>query len=87
MKPAAFTLGLFLLGLPLTSLNAEDLVARREACRAQAKRHLTVRGKTKVATEEYRQIVERRRAHVEACMASTQVAQDQLPVPPKRPSI
>jgi len=64
----------------------EDLVAKREACREEAKQRITIRGKTKVATDDYRRLVERRTAHVNDCMIRTRIAHEGSPMPPRKPN-
>jgi hypothetical protein len=87
MKPSAFILSLTLLGLPIAVQAGEDLVAKREACQTEARQRITIRGKTKVALDEYQRLIERRHAHVNECMARTRLAVERLLLPPKRPSI
>jgi hypothetical protein len=86
MRPTALLLGAILTGLPLTVDAAEDLVAKREACREEAKQRITVRNRTKVAVDDYRRVVELRNAHVQDCMIRTRMAHDVSPAPPRRPN-
>jgi len=86
MKPAALMLGAILLGLPTVVQADEDLVAKRDACREEAKQRITIRGKTKVAFDEYRRLVERRNVHVNDCMIRTRLAHEPSPMPPRKPN-
>jgi hypothetical protein len=86
MRPTALLLGAILTGLPMTAGAGEDLVAKREACRDEAKQRITIRHKTKVAVDDYRRVVELRNAHVRDCMIRTRIAHDVSPAPPKRPN-
>lgn len=79
-------LGVILLGLPGVVQADEDLVARRETCREEAKQRITIRGKTKVAVDEYRRLVDRRNAHVNDCMTRTRIAHEASPLPPRKPN-
>ncbi len=81
MKPAAF-LGLILLVLPFASRADENLVARRELCRQEARVSIIPKGKVGVA--EYQRIVERRNAHVDQCMTRAFGVLKQVPLPPKK---
>ena len=78
LKPAAL-LGLILLVLPFASKAEENLVAKREACRQDARMRIFPRGK--VGVDGYQRIVELRNAHVTQCMAG---ALKLPPLPPKR---
>ncbi|WP_230531843.1 hypothetical protein [Microvirga roseola] len=82
MKPAVFGLGLILLALPSAAQADENLVAKRETCRAEARKRIAPAGKVDV--EEYRRIVERRSAHVSQCMTRIVVARQEAPLPPRR---
>lgn len=86
MKPAALMLGAMLLALPGVARADEDLVAKRETCREEAKQRITIRGKTKVAVDEYRRLVDRRNAHVNDCMIRTRIAHETSPLPPRKPN-
>jgi hypothetical protein len=86
MRPTALLLGAILTGLPLTADAGEDLAAKREACREEAKQRITVRHRTRVAVDDYRRVVELRTAHVQDCMIRTRIAHDASPAPPKRPN-
>jgi hypothetical protein len=82
VKPAAFGLGLILLALPFASKADESLVARREACRQEARARIAPKGK--IGVDGYRRIVERRNAYVSQCMTRVLVAQKEPSLPPKR---
>lgn len=86
MKPTALMLGAILLGFPSVVEAGEDLVAKRESCREEAKQRITIRGKTKVAIEDYRRLVERRSVHVNDCMVRTRLAHETSPMPPRKPN-
>ncbi|RDI61254.1 hypothetical protein [Microvirga subterranea] len=86
MKPAALMLGAMLLALPGVARADEDLVAKRETCREEAKQRITIRGKTKVAVDDYRRLVDRRNAHVSDCMIRTRIAHETSPLPPRKPN-
>jgi hypothetical protein len=86
MKRTALMLGVILLGLPCAAGAGEDLVAKRESCREEAKQRITIRGKTKVALDDYRRVVELRKAHVNDCMTRTRIAHDASPMPPRKPN-
>jgi len=73
---------LILLALPFASRADENLVAKREACRQEARGRIAPVGK--IGIEEYRRIVERRNAYVSQCMTRVAVAHKDLPLPPKR---
>jgi hypothetical protein len=78
LKPAAL-LGLILLVLPFASRADENLVAKREACRQDARMRIFPKGK--VGVDGYQRIVDLRNAHVTQCMAG---ALKPPPLPPKR---
>ena len=75
-------LSLCLLVLPFAAKADENLVAKREACRQEARMRIFPVGK--IGVDEYRRVVERRRAHGNQCMKRTGIALQDLPVPPKR---
>lgn len=81
MKAAAL-FALILFALPSASRADENLVAKREACRQEARVRIFPRGKFGI--DEYRRTVERRNTYVSQCMGRTAVAQQDLPLPPKR---
>jgi hypothetical protein len=75
-------LGLFLITLvaPSSARADENLVAKREVCRQEAKTRIAP--KAKIAVDEYRRIVERRNAHVSECMTRAFIVRkDPLPSP------
>ena len=78
MKPATL-LGLILLVLPFAARADENLVAKREACRMDARMRIFPKGK--ISVDGYQRIVELRNAHVTQCMAG---ALKPPPLPPKR---
>ncbi len=82
MKAAAFGLGLILLVLPFAAQSDENLVAKRELCRQQARVQIAPKGK--IGVDDFRRIVERRAAHVTDCMSRPFVARNDQPLPPKR---
>ncbi|WP_262298463.1 hypothetical protein [Microvirga sesbaniae] len=82
MKLAAHGLCLFLLALPFAARASEDLVAKREACRIEARSRIVP--KRKIQVDDYRRIVERRAAYVTQCLSSTVVARSSAPLPPQR---
>jgi len=87
VKLAARGLCLFLLALPFAARAgedrvAEDLVAKREACRVEARSRIVP--KRKIQVDDYRRIVERRAAYVTQCISSTVVARSSAPLPPQR---
>ena len=82
MKTAAFGLSLIVLALPLAARADENLVAKREACRQEAR--VRIVSKRRVELDEFRRIVERRAAHVTQCMSRTAVARIDHPLPPAR---
>ena len=81
MKPAAL-LGLILLVLPFASQADENLVAKRESCRQDARMRIFPKGK--IGVDEYQRVVERRNAHVTQCMMG---ALKPLPLPPRREAL
>jgi hypothetical protein len=73
MRPAGlvfFTLASFVLSYAAKA--DEDLVAKREACRTEAKERIAPRSNT--GTDAYRRIVERRNTYVAQCMAKPRMA-------------
>ena len=80
MKLAACGLCLILLALPFASRASENLVAKREACRIEARSRIAP--KRKIEVDDYRRIVERRAAYVTQCINRTVVAHSN--VPPQR---
>jgi hypothetical protein len=82
VKAAAFGLGFVLLVLPFAARSDENLVAKREACRLEAR--LAIAPKGKIGVDSFRRIVERRVAHVSQCMERAFVARQDAPLPPKR---
>ena len=82
MKAAAFGLGFVLLVLPFAARSDENLVAKREACRQEAR--LAIAPKGKIGVDSFRRIVERRVAHVSQCMTRAFVAHKDTPLPPRR---
>jgi hypothetical protein len=82
VKAAAFGLGFVLLVLPFAARSDENLVAKREACRQEAR--LAIAPKGKIGVDSFRRIVERRAAHVSQCMTRAFVARKDVPLPPKR---
>ena len=82
MKLAALGLSLILFALPFAPRADENLVAKREMCRQEAKARVAPRAK--MGIEEYRRIVDRRKVHVDECMTRVVVAQRDLPLPPRR---
>ena len=82
MKLAAYGFCLFILALPLAARASENLVAKREACRVEARSRIMLKGKIEV--DEYRRIVERRAAYVAQCLNRTVVARSDAPLPPQR---
>jgi hypothetical protein len=67
--------------MPFASHANENLVAKREACRLEARTRIVSKGG--MGFDEYRRIVERRNAHVSQCMARVVVARAELPLPLK----
>lgn len=82
MKLAAYGFCLFILALPFAARASENLVAKREACRVEARSRILLKGKIEV--DEYRRIVERRAAYVTQCINRTVVARSDAPIPPQR---
>jgi hypothetical protein len=82
VKAAAFGLGFVLLVLPFAARSDENLVAKREACRLEAR--LAIAPKGKIGVDSFRRIVERRAARVSQCMDRAFVARKDAPLPPKR---
>ena len=82
MKAAASAFCLFLLTLPVAAQSSETLVAKREACRIEARSRIVSKGKIEV--DDYRRIVERRAAYVSQCLERSVVAHNAQPLPPKR---
>ena len=78
VKPAAL-LGLILLVLPFAAQADENLVAKREACRLDARMRIFPKGR--VSVDGYQRIVDLRNAHVTQCMAG---ALKPPPLPPRR---
>jgi hypothetical protein len=81
LKPAAL-LGLILLVLPFASKADENLVAKRESCRQDARMRIFPKGK--IGVDGYQRIVERRNAHVIQCMMGELKP---LPLPPRREAL
>jgi hypothetical protein len=73
---------LILLALPSAVRASEDLVAKREACRVEARSRIAP--KRKIEVDDYRRIVERRAAYVAQCINRTVVAHSTAPLPPQR---
>jgi hypothetical protein len=82
VKLAAFGLGLFFLALPFNVQADENLVAKRELCRQEAKARILP--KAKIGVDGYRRIVERRNEHVSECMARVVVTRNDVRLPAKR---
>jgi hypothetical protein len=82
VKAAAFGLGFVLLVLPFAARADENLVAKREACRQDAR--LAIAPKGKIGVDSFRRIVERRVIHVSQCMERAFVARKDAPLPPQR---
>ncbi len=82
MKTAALGLTLILLALPFASHADEDLVAKRDICRREARARIVPVGK--IAVDEYRRIVERRNAYVRQCMTRALAAPAEAQVPTKK---
>jgi hypothetical protein len=72
---------LVVLIVPASVRADENLVAKREVCRQEAKARIAP--KTKIAVDEYRRIVERRNAHVSECMTRAFVVHKDPPPSPK----
>jgi hypothetical protein len=73
---------LILLVLPFASKADENLVAKRESCRQDARMRIFPKGK--IGVDGYQRIVERRNAHVTQCMMG---AIKPLPLPPRREAL
>jgi hypothetical protein len=73
---------LLLLAISSAAWSSENRVAKREACRIEARGRIVARGKIEVA--EYRRIVERRAAYVNRCIGRSITARSDVPVPPQR---
>jgi hypothetical protein len=82
VKAATFGLGFVLVILPFAARSDENLVAKREACRQEAR--LAIAAKGKIGVDGFRRIVERRVAHVSQCMDRAFVARKDTPLPPRR---
>jgi hypothetical protein len=82
VKPAAYGFCLILLTLPVAAQSSETLVAKREACRIEARSRIVPKGKIEV--DDYRRIVDRRAAYVSQCLERSVVAHNGQPLPPKR---
>jgi hypothetical protein len=82
VKLAASGLCLILLALPFAARASEDLVAKRETCRVEARSRIAP--KRKIEVDDYRRIVERRAAYVTQCIGRTVVARSNAPLPPQR---
>jgi hypothetical protein len=82
VKLAAHGLCLILLALPFAARASEDLVAKRETCRIEARSRIAP--KRKIEVDDYRRIVERRAAYVTQCISRTVVARSSAPLPPQR---
>jgi hypothetical protein len=82
VKAAAFGLGFVLFVLPFAAKSDENLVAKREACRQEAR--LAIAPKGKIGVDSFRRIVERRTAHVSQCMERAFVARQGAPLPPRK---
>ena len=82
VKAAAFGLGLIALALPFAAQSNESLVAKREACRLEARARIASQGR--VGIDGFRRIVERRAAHVTQCMSRAVVTRIDPPLPPVR---
>ena len=82
MKAAASAFCLFLLTLPVAAQSSETLVAKREACRIEARSRIVP--KRKIEVDDYRRIIERRAGYVSQCLERSVVAHNAQPLPPKR---
>ena len=82
VKAAASVFCLFFLTLPVAAQSSETLVAKREACRLEARHRIVP--KRKIEVDDYRRIVERRGAYVSQCLERSVVAHNGQPLPPKR---
>jgi hypothetical protein len=87
MRSAFLLIALACLALPSEAKADEDLVAKREACRQEAKERIAPKSRT--GTDAYRRIVERRNAHVVLCMSrpmpKAATVKDRDPPKPKPP--
>jgi hypothetical protein len=79
VKAAAFGLCLILSALPSAARPSENLVAKREACRLEAKKRIVATGKIQV--DDYRRLVDRRAAYVGRCLNRTLEASSNVPLP------
>ena len=82
MKAATFGLGFVLLVLPFAARADENLVAKREACRQEAR--LAIAPKGKIGVDTFQRIMKRRVEHVSQCMARAFVAGKDAPLPPRK---
>jgi len=82
VKAAAFGLVFGLLVLPFAARSDENLVAKREICRQEAR--LAIAPKGKIGVDSFQRIVKRRVAHVNQCMTRAFVARKDAPLPPGR---
>jgi hypothetical protein len=82
VKAAAFGLVFGLLVLPFAARSDENLVAKREACRQEAR--LAIAPKGKIGVDSFQRIVKRRVAHVSQCMTRASVLRKDAPLPPGR---
>lgn len=82
MKAAAFGLVFVLLVFPFAARSDENLVAKRETCRQEARLALSPKGK--IGLDSFQRIVKRRVAHVSQCMARASVARKDAPLPTER---
>ena len=82
MKLAACGLSLILLALPFAAQASENLVAKRETCRQEARTRIAP--KRKIEVDDYRRVVERRAAYISQCITRTFVARSNVPLPPQR---
>jgi hypothetical protein len=82
VKLAAYGLCLILFVIPSAVRSSEDLVAKREACRLEARSRIAP--KRKIEVDAYRRVVERRAAYVSQCINRSFVARSNVPLPPQR---
>jgi hypothetical protein len=82
VKAAASAFCLVLLTLPVAAQSSESLVAKREACRVEARARIVP--KRKVEVDGYRRIVERRAAYVSQCLERSVVVHNDHPLPPRK---
>lgn len=83
MQAARFIpLPVILLALASPATADEDLVAKREACRQEARQNVAASGRTGV--EAYQRVVERRTAYVSTCMSRPMARGQEPPLPPRR---